>query len=347
MKLDDFPIEILWKLLAECPQELRSVNRRFYYLHNELYKEHVMQSVEVKEEKFWITVGPCIASYVKSLDFLRKDSRLMVKGEQEYISDSWYIIYNALSYPLKCWNNPALCERDSLDYQKPIYSGKCVVPAICRDGIVRTKTGTHISLNAWFYIENPFAATKIPGLVTEVRQSQYGSYKKRSTQGNVADFVKEPGVYCFHLGTLPDIYLGDQELANGSFLCPFELRLVEVGMAPPTYFENSGITFLGYDFNGYGCSDAWIMFRIDPEFVSSIFNPYESYLASCLAQYTGAFPFSNVDFPSHEDSEETIKPYYDPTKRATRKFTYRYPRTRQDWEKEQRAADWRAPHLIT
>lgn len=346
MGLDALPPEILWKLLVACPHELRCVNRTFYHLHNELYREHVMKLLNAGEQRFWNELKEHIIAYIKSLDFLRKSSRLVITAGQEYIDDSWYIIYNALSYPLKCWNNPALCERDSLDFQKPIYAGKCVVPADCCGCNVSSKIGRRIPLNAWFYIENAFAAAKIPRFVTEIRQSQYGSYNRRSIQGNVADFVKEAGVYCFSLGTLPDICVVDQAPVNGTYFCPFELRLVGVGLAPPTYFENSGITFLGYDFNNYESSKPWIMFRVGAEFASSIFNPFESLLSSCLAKYTGAFPFSSIERPSQDTCEETIKPYFDTEKRAIREFVYRYPRVQQDWDKEWKAADWRAPHLI-
>ncbi|GAV51852.1 hypothetical protein ZYGR_0AF03230 [Zygosaccharomyces rouxii] len=354
MKLDEFPAEILWKLLLACPLELRLVNRNFYHLHNELYREKSLQIVDAidEEERFWNELKNPIIAYIKSLDFLRKDARLVYrtsKGAQEFIDDSWFIIYNALSYPLKCWNNPALCERDSLDLQKPIYMGKCVVPVDYHDGIISTKTGRNIPLNAWFYIDKPVAASKLPGFVTEVRQSQYGVYKKRSTQGNIADFIKEKGVYCFNLGYLPDIFLDTHgQNINGHYLCPLEIRLMEVGMAPPTYFENAEITFLGYDFNSYGDDKPWILFKCDPGFEASIFNPFESYLTESLAKFTGAFPFSHIDWPSQTDNvgREPIKPYFDPNQKAMRKFLYRFPRTQQDRGKEWTAADWRAPHLI-
>ncbi|CAR25851.1 hypothetical protein ZYGR_0A04230 [Zygosaccharomyces rouxii] len=354
MELDQFPLEILWKLLLACPLELRLVNRKFYHLHNELYREKTLQIVDTvdEEERFWSELKNPIASYIKSLDFLRKDARMIYrtsKDTQEFIDDSWFIIYSALSCPLKCWNSPALCERDSLDMQKPIYAGECVVPVDCHDGIISTKTGRSIPLNAWFFIDKPIAASKVPGFVTEIRQSQYGAYKKRSTQGNVADFIKERGVYCFNLGDLPDIFLNNQDhKINGHYFCPFEIRLVEVGMAPPTYFENSEITFLGYDFNSYGFGKPWILFKCDRDFEASIFNPFESYLAESLAKFTGAFPFSHIDWPSQtaDTGEESIEPYFDPNQRAMRHFVYRFPRAQQDWNKERTVADWRAPHLI-
>lgn len=352
MELDQFPLEILWKLLLACPRELRLVNRKFYQLHNELHREKSMKIVSAVDEggRFWKELEGPIAAYVKSLDFLRKRARLVCRSwrdGREYIDDSWLIIYNALSFPLRCWNNPALCERDPLDMQKPIYAGRCVVPMNYQKGIISTKTEDNIPLNAWFLIDKPMAASKIPGFVTEIRQSQYGAYRKRSTQGNVADFIKEKGVYCFNLGTLPDVYVNNQEHdMHSHYLCPFEIRLVEVGMAPPTYFETSEITFLGYDFNRYGRDKQWILFRCDRDFASSIFNPFESYLAEKLAEFTGAFPFSHFDSPSEVSAEGSIVPYFNPNQRAIRRFIYRYPRVEQDWNKEWGVADWRAPHLI-
>lgn len=353
MDLDQFPLEILWKLLLLCPLELRLVNRTFYHLHNELYREKTLQIVRTVDKggRFWNELRDPIVTYIKSLDFLRKDARLayrMSRFTKEFVDDSWFLVYNALSSPLKCWNNPAVSSRDSLDMQRPIYAGECVVPVDYHNGHIRTKTRRNIPINAWFFIDKPTAASKIPGLVTEVRQSQYSAYKKRSTQGNIADFIKEKGVYCFNLGSLPNICLDTQDQNfSGHCFCPFEIRLMEVGMAPPTYFENSEITFLGYDFNNYSSDQPWMFFRCNQDFEGSIFNPFESYLAQSLAKFTGAFPFNHIDYSSDTiDTRKPIKPYFDPSQKAIRNFIYRYPKVQQDLDKEWTAADWRAPHLI-
>lgn len=156
----DLPTEIVWELLELCPRELRAVNKRFYLLHNELYREKTLDLIpRVPEEnqEFWDVVKGPVVDYVKSLEFLRGNARKIGRllGE-EYVDDSWYIIYNAILGRLKCGNHFAV--RDSLDYHKPIYTGSCVVPP-----------GESCPINAWFHIDDLDAARKLGTLVTEFR----------------------------------------------------------------------------------------------------------------------------------------------------------------------------------
>ncbi|QLL34831.1 hypothetical protein HG536_0H02060 [Torulaspora globosa] len=278
--MNELPVEILWSLLKECPRELRSVNKQFYRLHNEMYKRKVSRLLsEVEEREFWNSVLRPLQQYVKSLDFLRKNSRLIVSAEggTECIDDSWYVIYNALLGPLKCENrlvnSPA---GDSLDYQRPIFTGHCVVPPNVR-----------CRINAWFYIDNLDAARKLATLVTEFRDSPYERYQTVSPVPYIADFVTEAGVYCFNLGRLPKI-------DSQTFPATLELRLVERSMTLPNYFESPSLEFLGYDFNNYD-RRPWLFFRIDRIFKSTLFNPFETQLSESLVRFDGRFQLPGED----------------------------------------------------
>ncbi|QLQ81948.1 hypothetical protein HG537_0G02020 [Torulaspora globosa] len=323
--LDELPEEILSRLLKECPSELRSVSKGFYRLHNELYKRKVLGLLsDVEEKQFWNCLLRPLQQYVRSLDFLREKARLIVSvdGGIEWIDDSWYIIYNALMGPLKCENrfvrSPA---RDSLDYQRPIFTGHCVVPrnVPCR-------------INAWFYIDNLEAARKLSTLATEFRDSPYERYETVGTVPNIADFITETGVYCFNLGRLPKI-------DGQTFPTTLELRLVERSMTLPDYYESPLLEFLGYDFNNYG-SNSWLFFRIETVFKSTVFNPFETQLSESLVRFDGRFQLP-------EKMPESIegKNYFNPDSKALRRFLYRFPRTKLDSRREQDLPDWRAPRL--
>lgn len=320
--MNELPVEILWSLLKECPRELRSVNRRFYLLHNELYKRKVSRLLSGVEREFWNCVLRPLQQYVRSLDFLREKARLIVDGGTEWKDDSWYIIYNALLGPLKCENRfPGSFAGDLLDYQRPIFTGYCVVtPNVpCR-------------INAWFYIDNLDAARKLATLVTEFRDSPYDRYQTVSTVPNVADFITETGIYCFNLGKLPKI-------SGQTFPTILELRLVERSMTLPNYFESPFLQFLGYDFNNYG-RDSWLFFRIDSIFKSTLFNPFETQLSESLVRFDGRFQLAEK---LQEPPE--MKSYFNVDKRAIRRFLYRFPGTKQDLRQEESLPDWRAPRL--
>lgn len=355
----DLPIEILLKLQLECPRELRSVNKQFYRLHNDLYKEKTLRWLLPAEHErvlFWKHVKKPVIKYVESLDFLRKPARLIVEGLAddtlsfcEYIEDSWYIIYNALNGPLKCWNHSMLIQdRDSLDYHKPIFAGNFTLPY----SYFHSAKNHRVCINAWFCIDNLYAASKLPGFVTEVRKSQYANYQARSAPPNISDFIKRTGVYCFNLGEFSSDDCEPEEeestLGNKPSYLPFEIRLVERSMAPPTYFENSDLTFLGYDFNNYDKSKPWLFFHIDKKFKSTIFNPYEQHLSESLVRLTNAFPFTqskDEEFFKKIENVTDIKPYFDEDSKAIRHFAYKYPKDQQDLQREERLPDWRAPHL--
>lgn len=322
----DLPTEIVWGLLELCPRELRGVNRRFYLLHNELYREKaaslVVGSAE-RREKFWSVVRGPMVDYVRSLDFLRGSARRIagLQGE-EYVDDSWYIIYNALLGPLRCGNH-AGSVRDSLDYHKPIFSGGCVV-----------SPGQSCAVNAWFYIDDLEAARKLATLVTEFRGWPYENYSQLSTVLNIADFIKKTGLYCFRLGRLP-------KMEGRTTPVSMELRLVERSMTPPDYFEKPQLEFLGYDFNDYDSTNKWLFFRVDSAFRNTVFNPYETMLCESLVKWDGKF-----DLPSHCGNLPDVSPgYFDPDVKAVREFTYRYPKSTQNMEAEKHMPDWRAPRL--
>lgn len=322
----DLPTEIVWELLELCPRELRAVNKRFYLLHNELYREKALDLIpRVPEEnqEFWDVVKGPVVDYVKSLEFLRGNARKIGRllGE-EYVDDSWYIIYNAILGRLKCGNHFADV-RDSLDYHKPIYTGSCVVPP-----------GESCPINAWFHIDDLDAARKLGTLVTEFRGWPYENYHQASTVPNIADFIKETGVYCFNLGILP-------KMEGRNLPVSIELRLVERSMAPPDYFEKPQLNFLGYDFRDYDPKNKWLFFRIDKSFKTTIFNPYETLLSESLVKWDGKF-----DVPSHfERPQKSTTGYFDPSVKAVRKFMYRYPKSKQNLELEKVLPDWRAPRL--
>lgn len=326
LSVTELPVEILWSLLKECPRELRSVNKGFYRLHNELYRKRVMGLLsDVEKSEFWNCMFKPLQQYVKSLDFLRKNARVIVPAydEEEYIDDSWYIIYNALLGPLKCENrfvsSPA---RDSLDYQKPIFTGHCVVPP-----------EVPCCINAWFSIDDLDAARKLATLATEFRDSPYERYQTVSTIPNIADFITETGVYCFNLGRLPKV-------ENRGFPTTLELRLVERSMTLPNYFESPYLEFLGYDFNNYD-PHSWLFFRIDSVFRSTLFNPFETQLSESLVRLDGRFHLPReMDEPSTEAAC-----YFSTAHKAIRRFEYRYPRTKQDLKMEERLPDWRTPRL--
>lgn len=322
----ELPVEILWSLLKECPRELRSVNKGFYRLHNELYRKRVLKLLDrVDENEFWNCTRRSLRAYVKSLDFLRKDSRLVVsiEGGIEFLDDSWYIIYNALLGPLKCENRLAsLPVRDTLDYQKHIFTGHCIVPPEVPSNI-----------NAWFYIDDLDAARKLATLATEFRDSPYERYQTVSTIPNIVDFITETGVYCFNLGKLP-------RFEDRGFPTSLEVRLVERSMTPPHYFESPFLEFLGYDFNDYD-PQSWLFFRIDSVFRTTVFNPYETMLAQSLVRFSDTFkpPEIKVELPPVE------KGYFDMNHKAIRRFKYRYPGTRQNLQEEKTLHDWRTPRL--
>lgn len=321
----DLPTEIVWGLLEQCPKELRAVNRRFYLLHNEMYREKAMKLVSVgleDQERFWECVKEFVIAFVKSLDFLREKARRIgcLQGE-EYLDDSWYIIYNALLGPLRCGNHRGDI-RDSLDYNKPVFTGGCVVPP-----------GESYPINAWFYIDDLNAARKLNTLVTEFRGWPYESYQQVSCVPKIADFIKETGVYCFNLGRLPKV--------EGRHPITLELRLMERTMTPPGYFEKPHLSFLGYDFNSYDTKKKWLFFRVNTAFRTTIFNPYESMLSEALVRWDGRF-----DIPSHCSApKDPVPRYFDPDVKAERVFTYRYPKSTQDREQEKTLPDWRAPRL--
>lgn len=358
-QLTDLPIEILWKLQLECPRELRSLNRQFYRMHNDLYKERMLRwlpPTENERGQFWKSLKKPIAKYVESLDFLRKPARLIVEcladdsvGFCEFIEDSWYVVYNALNGPLKCWNHSMLLQdRDSLDYHKPIFTGNFTLPY----SYFHSKKNHRVFINAWFYIDNLYAASKLPGLVTEVRNSQYANYEARSTSANISDFIKETGIYCFNLGEFSrnncETEVEISPSGNKLPYLPFEIRLVERSMAPPTYFENSDLIFLGYDFNSYDKKKPWLFFHIEKKFKSTICNPYEQHLSESLVRLTNAFPFTHSkdeEFFKKIENLKDIKPYFDEDCKAIRKFAYKYPKDHQDLQREETLPDWRAPHL--
>ncbi|QLG73967.1 hypothetical protein HG535_0F04790 [Zygotorulaspora mrakii] len=339
LSVTDLPVEILLEIVGECPTS-KGVSRQFYRLNNELYREKtlgLLRSTTSLEDcnRFWECCEDDIRNYMKSLNFLRKDARKIVSTSLPFIEDSWQLIFNILNCTLNCMNISNLTRSlDSLDYHRPIFVGRSTFPYSSND--------TKIPINGWFHIRSLEGTFRLATLVTEIRISPYDKYRTISMPTNIRDFIKEPGIYCFNMGNVPKFELSDA--AVKPLLVPFEIRLVERAMTPPTYFEHSDLIFLGYDFVSYERNKPWIFFHIDEEYKDAIFNPLETSLSKSLVKFTKKFRNSDTN-QKNISVKPNIEPYFDLDSRPTRYFNWKYPKDRSDFYREKMLPDWRAPHL--
>lgn len=337
--ITDLPTEILLKLLGEC-RILKSVCKQFYRLNNEEYRERTLSWLScgtVNEYKwFWDCCEEDVRNYVESLDFLRQDARRIVKTDLPYIEDSWEVIYRTLNSTLNCRNNSDLMRSvDSLDFHRPIFTGRSTLPYFGEN--------SQIPINAWFHVKSLEGTFKLATLVTEIRISPYDKYKTTSMPANIRDFINEPGIYCFNMGKVPKFDISESTAKPP--IVPFEIRLMERSMTPPSYFEHSDLIFLGYDFVQYDKFKPWLFFCIDEEFKNTIFNPLETCLSESFVKFTRTFRHSNNLQLKKISMQNDFEPYFNEKSKAIRYFNYKYPKDRPDLEKEKRLPDWRAPHL--
>lgn len=336
--INDLPAEIKLRILSECPIA-RTLSRSWYSLHNLLYRDNCLR---LKDEDYWLQLKPHACSYVRSLDGSRGAARRINLSEfpadgqeldrTEFLSDSWYILYNVLFLTPKFFGaDPAAPASEISSSADP--QGGC-------EGDVELLSGVKYHCNLWLRVQSCEAKVKnfavaICGAEPASEWEPHDVLLDHYFPPHVDDWVKEQGTYCFNLGKLVvPAYSGEQTLKK--------LRVMVRRDHEQTSLGHVGV--LGVDFVPYSRKNSWLLFYAEQDAAAMVFNPFEVQLARAAGNQTS----DNVPQQGSTPAalEHHVSTFYSPASEPTRHFTFKYPHGQPTASGEQADPDWRYPYLV-
>lgn len=275
--LESLPDELLLYLMELCDKDIYNlgfVNRKFYLLHNILYRQKTIKLIP-KENELWSKLLYPIGQYIQELDCLRLKSRLLYPYTSEndlrdvehnyngqlnsipYISDSWKYIYSLLVTIAPVYN-----------FKDEVFRGKDRhFRTLLRSQVMIPPGNENIPLNIWVSIKETKYVKYITKIITELRSFDTGAVECLFLTDYLDEWIKEPGVYCINLGQIP------RELLKKDYT--MSMLGIRACIGNDIRLDLDGkVELLGYDCHSYHNIDSWIFFKIDLQYEKNIFNEY-------------------------------------------------------------------------
>lgn len=276
--LTDLPLEILLYIVSLTGRDLCSVSRLFMSLYNDFYKHRTLNIIS-SEDSRWTVLHIPLEQTISNLDIFRRPIRKLLynnginqtdsDGAQnprqsqplldEYIIDSWYIVYSLLeSFPFVKNNNIF----DEVQEDEPIMHSTCF--CFPQTNLLKEP---RIPLNIWLSISDTSYLYPIRNIITNVL-SVYNMQRNEeySPLAQICDWIKEPGVYCIRLGTIETSYMNSVTSATDEHF--LSMKLVASLTGGYDWNKASSIKLLGYNFDPYvtQLKQPWLFFRLDLEY---------------------------------------------------------------------------------
>lgn len=271
----DLPLEILLHIVSLTGRDLCGVSRLFMSLYNDSYM-HKTLNIFTLDDPIWEILHTRLEQTISKLDIYRKPLRQLLYKDcmnvsnsneiriknrsqsllDEYIIDSWYIVYGLLgSYPFVRNNNIF----DEIQEDEPIMQSTCF--CLPQTKILKEP---RVPLNIWLSISDTSYLYPIRNIITDVLTAEdMRRNEEYSSLGQICDWIKEPGVYCIRLGTIQTSYMND---THSSTIPPFfSMKLVASLTGGYNWNKASSIKLLGYNFDSYmtQLKKPWILFKLD------------------------------------------------------------------------------------
>lgn len=297
-KLDYLPDDIIGFCLKYCDsRNTRIINRRFYCIRNEWFKHKVLAIFPLGHHIWHIILFPLI-QYVKELDSIRRDARLLLYSmdrktskqyhakleRSEYICDSWEIIYSILKRPLPLFNFNNMVEnaqhnRRDRHFQL-LSDNDIVLPTV-----IQSKK---IPLNIWIYIEDVQYARYMNKIITELYSYETHSWEDFFFGCYLHEWIKAPGVYCIKLGNIPEkfIKIQSKDSTRSNIKTPFlPIKVCSyIGNEINWNFQDK-LKILGYSFDNFNPEYQWIYFQLPLTGEKCVINKWETIISTLLAKY--------------------------------------------------------------
>lgn len=285
VQLTDLPLDILLSIVSLTGRDLCGVSRLFMSLYNEFYKHKTLNLIS-SENPRWLILQKPLEEAISRLDIYRKPIRNLlynnnninrIKPDEiqskdqsrslldEYIIDSWYIVYSLLeSFPfVKNYNI-----FDKIQEDEPImHSTRFCFP----QKKILKESGAPI--NMWLSITDTSYLYPIRNIITNVfAVDNMRIEEEYSPLAEICDWIKEPGVYCIRLATMGTSCMN---LFRSPTDRPFlMLKLVASLTGGYDWNKASSIKLLGYNFESYvtQLKQPWLFFRLNLKYESLFYK---------------------------------------------------------------------------
>lgn len=269
--LNDLPDEVLLEIISLTGRSLAQASRRYLRLYNRHYMDKVSKICALNDGD-WGVIVTDITNILNNTADVREPIIKALEGSAvprldyhtfpEIMCVSWYLIYSMMQ------TLPFITATSRRDFITP----EDVLVKTCHFGLPRAMVpdGPRMQLNMWVDVHNPDNLGALPSVGTQIRPEHDVSVTKYlGPPVQIADWIKERGLYCINLGTFSTGFLANY---NDAVCIPMVIH---------TFFTEIGITnrsmpfdVLGYSFDTYKpqFTHPWIMFRIDSKFTQRFEN---------------------------------------------------------------------------
>ncbi|SCW03242.1 LAFE_0G06128g1_1 [Lachancea fermentati] len=279
-KLKNLPTEIKIALLELCPV-LAFVNREFYQLNNFVYRDRCLS---IRPLPYWEKMRLPISEYMKSLDRVRKASRLLNarhgSSEEsdviEYLSDSWQIVFHVF------FANPKFFDLKwiALNLRPRSLEGE-ITPGF--GGNIELLSNTAYQCNLWIRVKSTSARLRALRSIistTDFEQEWRGLFifLDKSLPLHIEDWSRTTGLYCINMGMV------FTQIEEGDNLRQLK-RLQAVVLGVEDNEECTTMDVVGFDFVPYQNTKKWVLFHTQDD--DCAFNPYERTLSKMRMEGKG------------------------------------------------------------
>ena len=263
--LDDLPDEILEKIIARTGRSLAPVSKRFLILYNRYYMKKVSKIVDLDSMQMEAIMPEIVTEVTKLTDIRLPITKILLGSAVPTTSSftippalccSWYIAYGMMQYIPFIVASPIEEDR--------IMDG--TIRRVAEFGLPRAMVpdAPNMQLNIWIDVRDPSNLFDLARIYTDIGplyDISLAHIMRLPLQ--TPDWINEPGLYCFNLGTFKTKFMEDYE---DDPCIPFIITTtfpIDVNTS-----NNAPYRVLGYSFDTYKeqFTHPWIMFRIDSKF---------------------------------------------------------------------------------